>query len=74
MIGYRKFAAWAAVFVLCVVATLKAFANGATDIPPNTMNLIIWVTAPFLAANVMDKLTDKYTATPSGLVESQPRP
>lgn len=75
MVGWRKLAAWFLCFLLGAAVSLKAVWIGTgTDIPAGVVDLLKWTTAFFFGFNVADKLTDRYTITPGGLVESQPKP
>lgn len=56
-IGWRKSVAWLLVFGLCVYATVDAMSTGAapaTDIPPNVVELMKWVTGFFFGSNVAE--------------------
>lgn len=75
LIGWRKLSAWLLCFALCAAVSIKSVWIGTgSDLPPGVVDTLKWVTAFFFGFNVLDKLTDRYTATPSGLVESQPKP
>jgi hypothetical protein len=75
MIGFRKLFAWLLCFGLCAAVALKTVWLGTgVDIPPGVVEVLKWSTAFFFGFNTLEKLTDKYTMTPKGLVESEPKP
>ena len=75
MVGYRKLIAWALCFALGSIVTIKTvWAGTGADIPPGVVEFLKWATLSFFSLNALDKLTDRYTITPGGLVESQPKP
>lgn len=60
MLGWRKLSAWLLVFGLSAVVSLKLVAGGAvTDVPPNAVDLVKWVTGFFFGANAVEHLAGR---------------
>lgn len=60
MLGWRKLSAWGLVFSLAAFVSIKLVAScGVTDIPPNVVDLVKWVTGFFFGANAVEHIAGK---------------